>query len=171
MDLDRALQNWHDFYLVLAAASGTLLGAMFVVISIATGFLTAERASRTRIWTTPTVVNVSSILIICTVLLTPLPAWPLLAALLGLASLGGLIYASMIGRQIWMPGTDPSDRIWHGLVPPAGCAMMAGAAVLAALRREGSLPVLAATLLVLLIAAIRNAWDLIVFFASRDRGE
>jgi hypothetical protein len=170
MDLYRALQGWHDFYLVIAGASGTLLGAMFVVVSIGTGFLTGERASRVRVWTTPTVVNVSGILIICAVLLTPLPTWPLLAILLGLASVSGLIYAGVIGRQIWTRRTDPSDRIWHGLVPPVGCAMMLGAAALAFRQQQTSLAVLAAALLALLVAAIRNAWDLIVFFVSRDRG-
>ncbi len=170
MGLYQALQAWHDFYVVIAAASGTLLGAMFVVVSIGTGFLTSERASAVRVWTTPTVVNVSAVLIACAVLLTPLLTWELLGALLGLASLGGLIYTGVIGRQIWARQVDPSDRIWHGVVPPVGCMTMAGAAVLATLRHETSLAVLAAALLVLLVAAIRNAWDLLVFFASRERG-
>jgi len=143
---------------------------MFAVVSLGTGFPTGERASAVRIWTTPTVVNVSGVLIACAVLLTPLLTWELLGTLLGLASLGGLIYMGAIGRAIWARRADPDDRIWHGLVPPAGCATMAAAAVLAALRRESSLAVLAAGLLVLLVAAIRNAWDLIVFFVSRERG-
>ena len=46
---------------------------------------------------------------------------------------------------------------------------MAIAALLAAQRSEISLDVLATALLVLLVAAIRNAWDLIVFFVSRPR--
>lgn len=170
MDLHQALQAWHDFYEVMAAASGTLLGAMFVVVSIGSGFLTRERARLVRVWTTPTVVNVSAVLIACAVLLTPLLTWELLGALLGLASLGGLVYMGFIGRVIWARHVDLDDRIWHGFVPPAGCVTMAAAAVLTILRHETSLAVLAAALLVLLVAAIRNAWDLIVFFVSRERG-
>jgi hypothetical protein len=170
MELHQALQAWHDFYVVIAAASGTLLSAMFVVVSISSGFLTRDRARLVRVWTTPTVVNVSAVLIACAVLLTPLLTWELLGVLLGLASLSGLIYTGVIGRAIWARQVDPDDRVWHGLVPPAGCVTMAAAAVLALLRKETSLAVLAAALLLLLVAAIRNAWDLIVFFVSRERG-
>jgi hypothetical protein len=170
MDLHQALQAWHDFYVVIAAASGTLLGAMFVVVSISSGFLSGERARLASFWMTPTVVNTSAIVIGCAVLLTPLVTWELLGALLGCASLSGLLYAATIGRQIWKRRFDLDDRIWHGLVPPLGCAIMGAASVLAVQRQETSLAVLAASLLLLLVAAIRNAWDLIVFFVSRDRG-
>ncbi|MGH7153897.1 MAG: hypothetical protein ACREF3_08190 [Acetobacteraceae bacterium] len=170
MDLTKALHEWHDFYLMVGAASGALLGAMFVVASIASGFLTPERMPRARAFVTPTVVNVSSVVIACAVLLTPVLSWPRLTALTGAASLAGLIYAGVIGRQVWHREIDPSDRVWHGLVPPGACVMMAVAAVLAFQQRELGLDVLAAALLVLLIAAIRNAWDLIVFFVSRPRG-
>ncbi len=170
MSLQEALHEWHDFYVVVGGASGVLLGAMFVVVSIATGILTADATHRTRAFVTPTVVNVSFVLIACAVLLTPVLKWQWLAALAGTASLFGLIYAAVIGRQIWQRQIDPSDRIWHGLMPPAACVIMAAAALLAAQQREVSLDVLAAALLVLLVAAIRNAWDLIVFFVSRPRG-
>jgi hypothetical protein len=170
MDLHQALQAWHDFYVVIAAASGTLLGAMFVVVSIATGFLTGERARLASFWMTPTVVNVTAVMIGCAVLLTPLLTWELLGALLGCASLSGLLYAAIIGREIWRRRFDLDDRIWHGLMPPLGCAIVGAASVLAVLHHESSLAVLAAALLVLLVAAIRNAWDLIVFFVSRERG-
>jgi hypothetical protein len=170
MDLHHALLAWHDFYMVVAAASGTLLGAMFVVVSISSGFLSGERARLASFWMTPTVVNTSAIVIGCAVLLTPLLTWELLGGLLGCASLSGLLYPAIIGREIWRRRFDLDDRIWHGLVPPLAYAIMGAASVLTVVRHESSLSMLAAALLVLLAAAIRNAWDLIVFFVSRDRG-
>jgi hypothetical protein len=170
MDLHQALQAGHDFYMVIAAASGTLLGAMFVVVSISSGFLSGERARLASFWMTPTVVNVTAITIGCAVLLTPLLTWELLGALLGCASLSGLLYAAIIGREIWKRRIDLDDRIWHGLMPPLGCAIMGAASALAILQHATSLEVLAAALLILLISAIRNAWDLIVFFVTRERG-
>jgi hypothetical protein len=110
MDLRQALQAWHDFYAVIAAASGTLLGAMFVVVSISSGFLTGERARLASFWMTPTVVNTSAIVIGCAVLLTPLVTWELLGALLGCACLSGLLYAAIIGRKIWRRRIDLDDR-------------------------------------------------------------
>ena len=102
MSLVRKLHEWHDFYVVIGGASGILLGAMFVGRLDRHGrSLTADNAHRTRAFVTPTVVNVSFVLIACAVLLTPVLNWQWLAALAGAASLVGLIYAAVIGRQIW----------------------------------------------------------------------
>jgi hypothetical protein len=169
MDLQQDLREWHDFYLLMGAASGTLLGAMFVVASIGTGFLTADRADSVRTFITPTVMNVSFVLIACALLVTPAMVWWGLCVLTGFSGLGGLTYMALIGRKIWLRHIDPSDRFWHGFVPTAGCLVIMAASVLAALQRDAAVELLATALLVLLIAAIRNASDLIVFLVSRER--
>ncbi len=169
MDLQQVLREWHDFYLLMGAASGTLLGAMFVVASIGTGFLTADRADSVRAFVTPTVVNVSSVLIACALLVTPAITWWRLCVLTGVSGVAGLTYLAVIGRTIWLRHVDASDRFWHGFVPPAGCLMVMATSVLAGLRREAAVELLSTALLVLLIAGIRNAWDLIVFLVSRER--
>ncbi len=170
MNLREVLADWHDFYLVIAAASGTLLGAMFVVVSIGTGFLTADRADAVRLFLTPTVMHVSGVLIACIVLLVPTltPAW--LTAVLGLGSLTGLAYTCFIWRQVWSRQMDWTDRLWHGLMPPVACLALAAAAVLTGLGRSAGFDALAGALVLLLVAAIRNAWDMIVFLVSRERG-
>jgi hypothetical protein len=170
MTLGRLLGDWHDFYLVIAAASGTLLGAMFVVVSIGTGFLTADRADATRIFLTPTVMHVSGVLVACIVLLVPTLTRPWLTALLGLGSLTGLGYTCFIWRQVWTRQVDWTDRLWHGLMPPVACLALACSAVLTGLGHDAGFDALAGALVLLLVAAIRNAWDMIVFLVSRDRG-
>ena len=43
-----ALKGWHDFYLLVGTAGATLLGLLFVAVSLGRGFLTKERQRGTR---------------------------------------------------------------------------------------------------------------------------
>ena len=45
-----SLQAWQEFYEVIGAAAAALLGAMFVVASIGSGFLTQDRAGEVRLF-------------------------------------------------------------------------------------------------------------------------
>jgi hypothetical protein len=66
-----ALREWHNFYSVLATASATLLGAMFVVASIGGSLLTKERAGEVRLFVTPTVIHLSAIVFSCAAAMVP----------------------------------------------------------------------------------------------------
>jgi hypothetical protein len=55
-------------------------------------------------------------------------------------------------------------------VPVCGYAVMLAAAVMIALRAPLGLYALALAMALLLIAGIRNAWDLILFFVAQPRG-
>ena len=48
--------------MILGTASATLIGAMFVVVSIGTGFLTRDRSIGIRTFLTSTVTNLSATL-------------------------------------------------------------------------------------------------------------
>ena len=52
-----ALSEWHNFYSVLATASATLLGAMFVVASIGGSLMSEKRAAEVRLFVNPTVIH------------------------------------------------------------------------------------------------------------------
>ena len=70
-----ALQGWHEFYELIGSAAAALLGAMFVVASIGTGFLTQDRAGEVRLFLTPTVVQLSTVLFGCALALVPSLGW------------------------------------------------------------------------------------------------
>ncbi|MGH7152984.1 MAG: hypothetical protein ACREF3_03570, partial [Acetobacteraceae bacterium] len=145
------------------------LGAMFVVMSIGSGFFNPERARGISTYTTPNVVHAAGILIACAVLLIPGLTRSVLAVMIGLGGIAGFIYVAVIGRRVWRRQVDLDDRIWHALVPPIAYATMVASAIMLAQRSGADFYVLAASLIVLLVAVIRNAWDLIVFFALRAR--
>src|SRR5580692_613325 len=64
------LQQWSSFFSITSAASATLLGLLFVVITIAPG-LGPKLASKSRIYLTPAVVYLTSVLVMSALLTIP----------------------------------------------------------------------------------------------------
>lgn len=165
-----ALHEWRDFYVAIGMASATLLGAMFVVASIGSGFLTQERATGIRLFLTPTVMHLSTVLLGCALAMVPSLEGTSLGILFGLGSLVGLAYSCRVGVYIRRHPVELSDRLWYAGVPIVAYAVMMVAALMALLRFPASLEVLAIALALILVAGIRNAWDLILFIVAQAKG-
>jgi hypothetical protein len=164
------LHPWHDFFVFMGTAAATLIGAMFVVASIGGGFLTRDRSPEIRAFLTPTVVHLATVLLGCALMLVPGLEAPSLVVLLGLGGIAGLVYSGLVGGRLVRRRIDFGDRVWYAGVPVCGYAVMLAAAVMIALRAPVTLYTLAVTMALLLIAGIRNAWDLILFFVTQPRG-
>jgi len=158
------IRGWYDFYIAIGTAAVTLLGAMFVVASIGTSFVTPGRATETRLFMTPTVTHLAAVLLGCAVAMVPSLGWTSLGVLLGLGGLIGMAYSTGVGWHVLQRQLDITDRLWYGAVPIAAYAIMTAAAWMAWSHQPASLEVLASALILLLIDGIRNAWDLIIFF-------
>lgn len=165
-----SLQAWQEFYAVIGAAAAALLGAMFVVASIGSGFLTRDRAGEVRLFLTPTVVQLSTVLFGCALALIPSLGWQPLGALFGIGGLSGLIYSVAIGINIRRRELVLSDRFWYAGAPIVAYAGITIAAWMAWNRMAGSLETLAGAMGLLLAAGIRNAWDGLIFLVGQARG-
>jgi hypothetical protein len=166
------LSDWQNFYIVIATASATLIGAMFVVVSIGIRFLTPERAEGIRTFLTSTVLHLSTALLTAALTLVPRLDWPWLGAIIGIGGLGGLFYSgrAAVGfRQ--HQGADRSDFFWYVLVPIVAYAALTAAGAAALRRLPLGIDLLAAAVGLLLVAGIRNAWDMIVFFVVKTNGQ
>ena len=64
------LQQWSSFFLITAAGWGTLLGLLFVVITIAPG-IGRQLASKSKVYLTPAVIYLTSVLIMSALLTIP----------------------------------------------------------------------------------------------------
>jgi hypothetical protein len=164
-----ALKDWHDFYIVLGTASATLIGAMFIVVSIGSGYLTEERAVAARPFLTPTTIHLATVLFGCALILAPSLGWLSFGLIYGLGSAAGLAYSAVIAMRVRRRNVDIVDRIWYGLVPLLGYAVIAWAAAMALRRDEAAVDVLAAGFITILLAGMRNAWDMIFFLITRER--
>ena len=161
------LEGWHEFYALLGTAAAALVALLFVAVSLAIGFLSTERQSPTRTFTSPVLAHYTYILFISLVVLAPIDnSW--LAAIVGLSAAAAVGYSAHICVRVLRSNiTDADDRFAYGAGPLlAYGAVFASAFFIAAHWRVGP-PLLAAGLVLLLLVNIRNAWDLTVFFVQR----
>ena len=168
------LEPWHEFYGLLGTAAAALVALLFVAASIGAGFLSTDRNSPTRIFTTPVVFHYTFVLFVSLIALIPIETDSSLAILIGISAAGALIYSLVIlihvlGRGRTLP--DIEDHIGYGACPPVGYALTLAAALFIWHHAVIGPPLLAGGLLLLLLVNIRNAWDLTVFFAQRRAGD
>ncbi|HUZ73217.1 MAG TPA: hypothetical protein VMU87_09535 [Stellaceae bacterium] len=163
------LDGWHDFYVILATAAGTLIGAMFIVASIGDRNMTRSRATAVASFVTPTAIHLSVVLLACALLVVPSLTRRSLGLIGGLGGLVGLVVATRIFWRVLHAKVDHVDRLWYGGLPVLGYIGIVAAAAMVLARVPGDVETLAAALGLLVVASIRNAWDLIIFLVAQDR--
>lgn len=159
------LEAWRDFYVMIGTASGAIVGATFVVASLASGM--KERTLGIRGFVSPTAVHLGSVLIGSAIMAVPAITAIEIALLLGLGGFAGAIYGIVVATRIWSLNLDIADRVFYVCLPIVAYAMMLGAAIMLVLQIDSPLHVLAASLVLLLIAGMRNAWDMASFMILR----
>ncbi len=168
------LQAWHEFYAFAGAVAATLMGLMLVVVSLGQRRLATHEGSQiTRGLHTPIVVFFATIIVVAMLLLIPDVEPNALGALLGAVAIGGLIYMVASGaHRIWRAfELGPDDLVWYVALPYLSYAVIGVAALAIWKTANFGLYTLAAAMLLLLIVAIRNVWDLVVYNIQRDGRE
>ena len=174
MPLD-IFKEWHEFYLLVGTAAATLIALLFVAASIGAGIMAPERASATRIYMSPVIFHFSSILLVSLAVLVPSYPRQTHGLLIGLNAIVGAVASSAICARVLMhsggdSGVDWIDRLAYGAAPLIAYAGALAAAILIFLNVNFGPDVLAAALVLLLIANIRNAWDITLVMARRRSG-
>ncbi len=162
---------WHDFYALIGTASATLVGLMFVAASVGTGVFTPERQVGLRTFLSPTVVAFSVVL--GTSLIGVLPVFNRGVPGFLLASIGllGVGYSWRVWRQMIHGGIaksiDLEDRVWYTMVPAVAYLVLGMAGVALGMEAEAACALLAVGVCLLLLAGIRNAWDMTTWIVLR----
>lgn len=162
------LGGWHDFYAILAMVAGTLIGAMFIVASIGGRTMTRTRVAAVAWFVTPTVIHLSVVLIACALLVVPTISLQTLGVIGLVGGLAGLVAATRICRRVLYAKIEHIDRIWYGGVPLLGYIGIVAAAAMILTQARFGLETLAAAFGLLIVASIRNAWDLIIFLVGQQ---
>jgi hypothetical protein len=168
--LSELLHAWHDFYVLVGTASATLVGLMFVTASIGATLFTERNREAVKAFISPTVVHFSEVLFVCILAAIPSETWLTLAALLAIGGAAGLIYSARVWVQLFVRRSfdvDVVDRMFYALIPVAGYVLAFAAAVALVMQSIWSLELLAAALITLLLAGIRNAWDMTIWIVIR----
>lgn len=156
--------------MLIGTASATLLGAMFVVVSIGSGYLTQERMAAGRYFLTPTVLHLTTVLLGCALVTVPALNDNVLAALIFVVGVSGFGYSALVRRSVGRTTADLEDRLWYGALPILGYVMQVVAAGLVYRHHIASLDALALAFGILLIAGLHNAWDMILYIVAQPKG-
>jgi len=164
------LERWANFYLLVAAAAATLLGLMFVVITLA-----AERrlgdAAKIPLYLTPTVIYFASVLFLAALLTFPNHTRLTATLCICLEGVIGLVYSgtSLLGGDK-KSFNERSDRLAYAIFPSAAHGLLVLGGVLFLLAPQRGLTLVAAGMLLLLAVAIRNSWAIAIDVASISPG-
>ena len=93
--LGEALDHWHEFYTLLGTASATMVGLLFVAATVGAGVFSSDRRAPLRMFMSASVVNFSSVLVVCLIALAPLQTWLLFGAPILCCGIGGLVYSGL----------------------------------------------------------------------------
>ena len=166
MTFAELLHDWHDFYVLLGTASATLVGLMFLAATIgATVFNEANRAALAA-FITPTVIHFAAVMFACLVMTIPTHTWHSLGIVLSVGALAGTVHSGRLLVQLIIRhrfNVDLVDRLFYVLVPLIAYLVALTAAVLLFERSAIGADLMAAALLMLLIAGLRNAWDMMTW--------
>jgi hypothetical protein len=170
MSITQAVRDWQNFYLLTGTAAATLIGLMFVAISLGISLVNTQTASDVHIFVTPTLIHFIMVLVIAAVLIIPAHTLYSLGGALGLVGLAGLGHAGTIVRHMWRrhqrEALDHQHWIWRFLLPSVGYLLIIGTAAGLMFGSLEALDGLALAVILLLVVAIRNAWDLTLWIAG-----
>jgi hypothetical protein len=167
------LHGWDNFFIMAGSAAATLIGLLFVAITLGSALSTPRGLYGTRAFLTPTFARFSGVLFLCLAVLAPWPsAWPA-GIILGLCGLTGLVYqihVILMQRRIDFALPDWLDWALFSVAPALGNAsLIAGAAGLIAGKSFAPYAI-AGAIMFLLFAGIYGAWDLTLWIArNRDK--
>jgi hypothetical protein len=161
--------GWDNFYLMIGGAAGGLIGLLFVVATLTGGFDPDKAQRGSALYLTPTVFHFAVVLATAAITAAPRLDVRIVAALLGVAGVWGFTQSFIIAHRLHRDqGPEPahwSDFWCYGCAPGVIYLGELGAVAAIALGAPWAPDALAATLLILLLLSIRNAWDLVTAIA------
>jgi hypothetical protein len=162
------LDRWTNFYLVTSAAAATLVGLLFVVITLAADRVTAKETGKISLYLTPTVVFFASVLFLAAVLTFPTQSRASAAACCCLGGVAGIGYAlsTLHGSRGDNRFFEPRDVIQYVVLPVAAYGLLIGGGVLLMHAPERALTLVAVGMLAFIALALRNSWSIAVEIVS-----
>jgi hypothetical protein len=159
------LNEWANFYVVVGAAAGSLIGLQFVVLTLISQRPERPAAEAGDAFSTPTVLHFCTVVLIAAIAEMP---WRELStvywmfALIGLLGVGYAIitFRRMRSQDVYEP--EIADWVSYVVMPFAGYLLLLGAAMISGRNARIALFSIGASALILLFIGIYNAWDVVI---------
>ena len=161
--------GWDSFFLLIGGAAGAMIGLLFVVASLPSGLERRNRMLGASLYMSPTVFHFAVVLVISGAALAPGLSTLETGAVVSLCAAAGVLHLAYVAWGIASPKTPVpphwSDLWCYGVVP-LGLYLTLGAAAASVFARRPWAPEAAAgVVMLLLLIAVRNAWDLVTWLA------
>jgi hypothetical protein len=165
------LERWANFYLVTSAAAATLIGLLFVIITLGAERGVEDATVKIRMYLTPTVVYFASILLLAALLTFPNHNRLTATLCICLAGALGLLYSgtTLIGGGNKKSFGERNDRISYAIIPFAAYGLLVSGGVLLFYHPQAGLTLVAVGMLSLLTLGIRNSWAIAIDVSTRPR--
>lgn len=169
-------EHWDSFYLLIGGAAGALIGLLFIVATLTRGRDRDSALHGASVYMSPVVLHLALVLTISALAavpgVDPQTGGRLVAAggLIGVVAAGRVVYHLAIARSF--PGAHWTDLWCYGVAALAADAALtvAASAVWWSTTRMADLAI-AASLVAILLVAIRNAWDLVTWISAVNNTE
>ena len=166
------LASWHDFYVTMGTASASLIGLLFVALSLNLDSIIGDARTDLRAYAEQAFNSFSSVLLIAVFFLIPEQDPGFLG---GLYVLLGVLAGYRILRRapaVWRGRSrDPLGEavFWRFVLPTAALLGLVGSGMGLVLGRPDALYWLVAVIIGLLMSAARSSWDLLVKVGEERR--
>ena len=168
-------EGWGEFYLLAGSASAVLIGLLFVVVTLTQDHTRSSVLTGAKLYMGPVVLHVSFVLVLSAAALAPGITPAAFALVSGAVAVWGLVRGAFVIVGIsGLAGDDKphwSDVWFYGVVPSVLYLLLAGIAAAFWTERAWATHALAAIVTALLLATIRNEWDLVTWLAPRPDKE
>ncbi len=162
--------NWDSFFLLIGGAAGGLIGLLFIVVTLIRGGDTGTKLRGASVFMTPTVALLAMVLTLSAFATAPGIPRPAAGVIFSLCALTCLTFT---GRALAMLITESvksthwSDVWGYGVAPFAASLGLAASAEAVWLSWSWAAFGIAASLVAMLLIAVRNAWDLVTWITAK----
>jgi hypothetical protein len=161
--------GWDNFFLMIGPAAGSLIGLLFVVVTLTAGRDREVTLRGAALYLTPTVFDFGMVLAVSAAAMAPGLSPHTTALVIGALAVWGLGYTLLVGARLYKADTDIkphwSDVWMYGAMPPLVFLALLAADGLELIRPQLAPYAIAVVLMGILFMGIRNAWDLITWMA------
>jgi hypothetical protein len=168
------VESWHDFYMLAGTAAATLIGLIFVAVSLHIDIIaTAKKSSDISVLARQTFSNFIFILSFAFIFMVPSDTPFGIGIPLLLLGLLGIVQTARLYRSFGFHG-ESKDRIYENsklwrvlLIPNTVCFLTLMYVAVEVLQgRTGNLSWMVLVIILLLITATKNTWDLMLRVAE-----
>jgi hypothetical protein len=168
-----SMHEWGSFYLLVGSAAATLVGLLFVALSLAATLLPdlADPESATRVFVTPSLIYFIYVLVLACLTNFAIMNQIVFSAIIGATSIAGLLFVVPRGRALKGNNAQvpADDRLWYAALPALSYVLLLAGAIALFFSSDAGLTLLAVASTFFLLAGIRNAWDLMLWIGKQKK--